>query len=164
MYCQTSSSVQLLIGKIAHVLALVDPAVVEAPQLGPLVARIPAAERVAMAEDPLLRAGLLLVPPTAAEQRVEPVLLDRVEQGDRLEPVARRVVAGLLVDAAGVDRRLDRGDDEPLAELGDPPVAEVERLGEVVAGVDVDDREREAGRAGTPSRRGAAGRSNPCRR
>ena len=40
-----------------------------------------------MAEDPLLRAGLLLVAPTAAEQRVEPVLLDRVEQRRGLEPV-----------------------------------------------------------------------------
>jgi hypothetical protein len=38
-------------------------------------------------------------------------------------------------------------DDQPLAELGDPPVAELERLGEVVAGVDVHDREREPRRA-----------------
>ena len=53
-------------------------------------------------------------------------------------------MTGLLGDAAGVDRRLDRGDDEPLPELGDASVAEVQRLREVVAGVDVDDREREA--------------------
>ena len=37
----------------------------------------------------------------------------------------------------------DARDDEPLAELGDAPVAELDHLGEVVAGVDVHDRERE---------------------
>ena len=63
-----------------------------------------------------------------------------------------------------VDRLLHRRDDQPLAELGDAAVAELDHLGEVVAGVDVHEREREAARAGTPSRRGAAARSSPCRR
>ena len=52
---------------------------------------------------------------------------------------------GLLGDPAGVDRRLDRADDELGAELGDPAVPVVEDLGEVVAGVDVHQREGEPG-------------------
>ena len=72
------------------------------------------------------------------------MLLDRVEQRRRLEPVARRARAGLLDDAALVDRLLHGRDDQPLAELGDAAVAELDHLGEVVAGVDVHQREREA--------------------
>ena len=44
-------------------------------------------------------------------------------------------------------RLLHRGDDELLAELGDAAVAKLDDLGEVVAGVDVHEREREARRA-----------------
>ena len=53
---------------------------------------------------------------------------------------------GLLDDAALVDRVLHAGDDQPLAELGDAPVAVLDDLGEVVPGVDVHQREREAAR------------------
>ena len=129
----------------AHVLALADAAVVEAPQLGPLRLGLPLAELVAQREDALLGACLLLVAPRAAEDRVELVLQDGVQQRGRLQAVARRV-ARLLLDAALVDRLLDRGDDQPLAQLLDAAVAELEDLGEVVAGVDVHDREREARR------------------
>src|SRR4051812_707774 len=58
--------------------------------------------------------------------------------------VARRPEARLLDRAPGVDRRLHGGDDQPLAELGYAPVAELDHLGEVVPGVHVQDREREA--------------------
>ena len=64
-----------------HVLALVDPAVVEAPQLGALHLRVPLAELVAVGVDALLGAGLLLVATAAAEGGGEAVLLDGVEQG-----------------------------------------------------------------------------------
>src|SRR5690606_5764824 len=53
------------------VLALADPRVVEVPQLGALVLRVPLAEVVAEGEDPLLGPGLLLVAPGAAEDGVE---------------------------------------------------------------------------------------------
>ena len=75
------------------VLALVDPAVVEAPQLGALVLRVPLAELVAEGEHPLLGPGLLLVAAGAAEQRVEAVLLGGLQQHRRLDPVARAVRA-----------------------------------------------------------------------
>src|SRR3954469_4552202 len=106
----------------ADVLALADPPVVDAPQLGALAARVPLAEVVAEAEDPLLRPRALLVAARAAERGVEAVLLDRVEQRRRLQAVARRARAGLLDDAPAVDRLLHRGDDQPLAELGDAAV------------------------------------------
>src|SRR5881628_1561126 len=60
----------------AHVLTLRHPRVVQAPQLGPLVLRVPLAELVAEREHALLRPGLLLVAPRAAEQGIEAVLLD----------------------------------------------------------------------------------------
>ena len=121
-------------------LARANRAVVEVPQLRPLRARLPLAVLVAEREDPLLRAGALLVAPGAAERRVEAMLGDRVEQRHGLQPVARRAV---LDRAALVDRLLHRRDDQPLAQLGHAAVAELEHLGEVVAGVDVHHRERE---------------------
>ena len=66
----------------------------------------------------------------------------RVEKCPGLQPVARGV-PGLLADPAGVDRLLDRGHDQSGPELVETPVAELEDLGEVVAGVDVHHRERE---------------------
>src|SRR3954465_12694859 len=131
----------------ADVLALADAPVVDAPQLRPLAPRVPLAEGVAEAEDPLLRTGALLVAARAAEGGVEAVLLDGVEERRRLQAVARRARADLLDPAPAVDRLLHRGDDQPLAELGDAAVAEPEHLGEVVARVDVHEREREPRRA-----------------
>ena len=69
------------------------PSVVQVPQLGTLLARVPPAERVAQAEDPLLGPGALLVAATAAEHRVEPVLGDCVEQRLGLQRVAGPVGA-----------------------------------------------------------------------
>ena len=66
------------------------------------------------------------------------MLGDRVEQRHRLQPVARR-----LVDhAAAVDRLLHRGHEH----VRHAAVAELDRLGEVVAGVHVHDRERNRAR------------------
>ena len=70
------------------------------------------------------------------------MLADRVEQRGRLEAVAGLALAG-VGDAAEIDRVLDTGHDQPLAEFGDPGVAVGDDLGEVVPGVDVHDRERE---------------------
>src|SRR5205814_9929586 len=118
----------------ADVLALADARVVEVPQLGPLNTRVPLAEVVAEREDPLLRAAALLVAAGAADRRVEAVLLDRVEQRRRLQPVSRCARACLLDHAPLVDRLLNRRDHEPLAELRDAPVAVLDRLLEVVPG------------------------------
>src|SRR4029078_12942036 len=115
------------------------PAVVQRPQLGPLVLRIPLSELVAVGEEALLGACLLLVAASTAEDGVEAMLPDRIEQADGLEPVATGPRAGLLDHSAGVDRLLHRGDDQVEAELLDDPIAELDDLVEVLAGVDVHD-------------------------
>jgi hypothetical protein len=61
------------------VLAAVDLAVVERPQLGTLVLGIPLPEVVAVRVDPLLGAGLLLVAAATTEGGREALLLDDVE-------------------------------------------------------------------------------------
>ena len=124
-------------------LARLVAAVVQAPQLGALVLRIPLAELVAEAVHALLRPGLLLVAPGTAEHCVEAVGLDRVEQGRGLQPVPRRTGTLVLDDAAAVDRILHRGDHQAGAELRDTAVAVVEHLLEVVAGVHVHEGERD---------------------
>ena len=125
-------------------LALVEAAVVEVPELGALVLRVPLAELVAVGVDALLGASLLLVAASAAEGGGEAVLLDGVEQGADLHPVA----AGLAVvdhDAAG-DRVVDAGDHELDAQAADPAVTRLQDLREVQAGVDLQHRERDLGR------------------
>ena len=72
----------------AHVLAGVHARVVQAPQLGALVARVPLAELVAEREHALLGARLLLVAARAADGGVELEFGDRLEQGHRLRGVA----------------------------------------------------------------------------
>ena len=61
----------------AHVLARRVPAVVQVPQLGPLRAGIPLAEAVVEAEDPFLRARLVLVAAGPAEGGVDPLRPDQ---------------------------------------------------------------------------------------
>ena len=130
----------------ADALARVDAPVVEAPQLRALVLRVPLAELVAEGEDALLGARLLLVAPGAAEERGEPVLLDRVEQDGGLDPVAGCRPA----PRARGPRRSPPGREATISwtpSSADAPVAELEHLGEVVPGVDVHDRERDPRRA-----------------
>jgi hypothetical protein len=78
------------------------------------------------------------------------VLGDGVEQGHGLQRVARGARAGVLADLAGVDRVLHRGHDQLDAEVGDRAVTELDDLVEVVAGVDVHHRERDARRPERP--------------
>ena len=125
-------------GEGAHVLAGIHLALVELPEFGALLARVPLAERVAEAQDALLGARLVLVAARAAEGGVEVVVGDGVEQGHRLEAVARTERAG-VGDLALVDRVLDVGHDQSRAGGLDGAVAELEDLGEVLSGVDVHD-------------------------
>src|SRR5665811_257853 len=111
------------VGQRKHpdVLAGAMPAVVEVPQLGPLVARVPGTELVTQAEDALLGPGLLLVATTSAEDGVESVARDRVEQRLRLQRVAGAV--GALGQAAIVDVLLNQGYLEAHALVGHGPVS-----------------------------------------
>ena len=130
----------------ADVLAGADARVVEVPQLRALAARVPLAEVVADGQHALLGARALLVAAGAAEAGVEPVLGDRVQQRHGLQAVARGPRAGLLAHAALVDRLLHGADEQRQADLRHQPVAELDHLGEVVARVHVQQRERHLAR------------------
>ena len=93
MYCQTSSSVQLLIGKTRMLSPLRDPTVVEVPQLGPLVLRVPAVVLVAEAEDPLLG------------PRLSPRHVGRRRRPRRNPPACQRLLERLGLHDVGVVHR-----------------------------------------------------------
>ena len=127
-----------------HVLAAVDLAVVERPQLGALVLRVPLAELVAVGVDALLGAGLLLVAAAATEGGGEALLLDDVQQGADLEPVAARSCRRRRPRRWRWPPRREattRRTPSRLTQLS----RVVEHLGEVVAGVDLEHRERDLG-------------------
>ena len=130
----------------AEVLAGTLPTVVQVPQLGPLVLRVPLAELVAVAEDAFLGPGLLLIAPAAADGAVDLVALDGVQQGHGLQLVAAGMVAGLLLHLALVDALLHRAHDQLHTVLRHERIAEFDRLREVVAGVDVHQGEGHPGR------------------
>jgi hypothetical protein len=72
------------------------------------------------------------------------VLLQRLQQDRRLDPVPGAVRRQLHEPT--VQSFLHAGHDELHADLGDPAIAELQDLGEVVPGVDVHHRERDPGR------------------
>ena len=142
----------------ADALALVDPAVVEVPQLGPLVLRIPLVEAIAERVDALLGARLLLVAARAAERGVEPAL-GRAPASSAC--VFMTSVYFLLPAVERVERRRSSRPGS-CARSGEPVlaaerVAERDHLAELPGRVDVQQRERQRRRDGTPSAPGA-----PC--
>ena len=109
--------------KDAHVFARIDARVVKIPDFGPLVFRVPLAKIVAETEEALLRAGLFLVAPRAADQAIKLKFLNRGEQGRNLQLVAADFARPRHGDAPG-DGVLDLADDEFGAEFLGAPVAE----------------------------------------
>ena len=79
-------------------------------------------------------------PPKTASKRCSVMASRRVRVWSRLRDGSGPASS---VDPAGVDRLLHRGHHQVGAQLGHGAVAELEHLGEVVAGVDVHDRERD---------------------
>ena len=128
-------------GKHPEVLTRRVTRVEQRPELGPLRLGLPLAECIAMAEDPLLRSGFLLVAPRATDQRIEAMGLDELEQGHALMRVARLPRMGKAHAATG-DRVFEVADDQPLTGLGDAPVAKGDDLRKIVSGIDMRQRER----------------------
>ena len=123
-------------------LALAVARVVEPPELGPLVLRVPAMLRGAEGEDALLRARLLLVAPRAAERGVEAVLVERLLQPLRLHHVGVHLGAAVeRVDPAR-DPLLVHVHQEVQPVLLRHPRAERVHLLELPRRVDVEERER----------------------
>ena len=130
----------------AHAFPLVDPPVVQVPQLRPLVLRIPLPQRVAERIDPFLGPRLLFFAPRSAQRRVEPALLQRIQQRPRLQrratllrPQPERV--RVLFECLRVFVH-----DQLETQLGARPVAELDHLPELVRRVHVQQRPRRLGR------------------
>ena len=128
--------------KDANAFAGMDARVVEVPQLGALVLRVPLPGAVAEGVDALLGAGLLFIAPRAAEGRVEVVVAQRIEQRLRLQQSA----AALGVQRDGIrargDGRLIAPDQQLRAHRARHLIAEGEHLGEFEAGVHVQQGKR----------------------
>ena len=139
MYCQTSSSVQLLSGKTRKC----------SPNCFRPLKRFQSSVAGSWGPTRRTRSGgrrnrSWLAPcpvsPRTSERCVELELLERVEERHCLQAVAALVRPDLLGDAPLVDRVLDRTHDEPRAHPLDERVAELEGLGKVVARIDVEER------------------------
>ena len=77
-------------------LAFVDSGVIDVPQFGTLVFRVPLPVGVAERIDSLFRAGLLFVAPRSAKRRVKTVLRQSVQQRPRLQESAALLSAELV--------------------------------------------------------------------
>ena len=130
---------------------LVAAGVVEVPQFRALVLRVPLAELVAEAHDPLLWRAPFLVAAGAADAAVEAEFLDGFEQRHRLVLVARFAFM-FEDDRAALHGVFNRADDQALAQFGGALVAEGNDFLVVVAGVDVHQR-----KGNLPGRKGLFG-------
>ena len=129
----------------ADAVAAAQPAVVEVPEFGALVLRVPAMLRIAEAEHALLGAGLLFVAARATDGGIAAVLVERLLERLGLHDVG--------VARAMRERRNARGlagfvrvDDELGVEALGGLVAERDHFLELPARVDVQQREGNAAR------------------
>ena len=126
--------------KDADALARMDAGVVEIPQLGALILRVPLTGRVAEGVDALLGAGFLFIAPRAAKGRVEVVVAQRIQQRLRLQQSA----AALGVERNGIGARGNGGfvapDQQLRAHRAGHRIAEGDHLGEFEARIDMQQR------------------------
>ena len=97
-------------GKDAHVFADVEPGIVEVPDLGPLIIRVPLAECIAEAEESLLRPRLLLIAPSSTDAAIESKFFDGSQQSGDLEMVAAHLTRsenGNSISNSFIDRSDD---------------------------------------------------------
>ena len=116
--------------------------VVEPPEFGPLVLRIPGMRRRAEREDALLGAGLFFVAPRAAEGRVEAVFVERLLQAFRLHHLGMKRRAGIeRIDAAPDAVLVDMHEQVEAEPLGGR-VAELDHFTKLPCRIDMEERER----------------------
>ena len=136
-------------GEGAQVLAGLDPALVELPELGTLPLGVPLAEGVAERQDALFGPRLVLVaagPAEAASKRCSAMASSRVVVCRRLREAPGPGSATRPWSMESWTRATSRRPPR----RGHPGVAVGEHLGEVVPGVDVEDRERAGDQGGRP--------------
>ena len=118
-------------------LTLSQLGVVDRPRLGALVTWVPLAKHVAVAEEPLLGAGALLITACATEAGVELVLSNGVKQRGGLQAVAAGARTGFVLHAPSGDGVLNTRHDQALVDLGGEPIPVLHNLREVVPCVHV---------------------------
>ena len=126
--------------------ARIDAGIEQVPDFGPLIFRVPLAEVVAETEEAFLRAGLFLVAPRAANQTIKLKFLNRREQRGNLQLVAADFAGSGHSDAFG-DGVFDFADDEFGAEFLGAAITEFIQFGEMMAGIHVEQRHWDVGRA-----------------
>jgi len=125
-----------------EVLARLQLVVEQGPQLRALRLGLPLTKTIAVAEDALFGARFFFVATSAADQRVKAELLDGLQQRDRLVHVAALAGVGQAHRAA-LHRIFDAAHDELGTQLAGTLVAKVGHFGEVVTGVDHQQRVRQ---------------------
>src|SRR5690606_26050280 len=90
-------------GEYTEMLAGVHAPVVDVPQLGPLVARVPLAELIAVTEDALLCPRPFLIAPAAPDGTIDPVIGDGFQQGHGLQAIAAGTDAFLIAHPPPID-------------------------------------------------------------
>ena len=128
-------------GEDAHVLAGIESAIVEVPDLRPLVFGIPLAEAVAEAEESFLGPRLLLVASCTADAAVEAELLDGSQKDGDLELVTADLT-GSLDGGSFLKGLVNRANDELGMEFLGATVAELDEFGKLVAGRHIEERHR----------------------
>ena len=127
-------------------LAWLQLVVEQRPKLGALGFGLPLAKTVAVAEDALFGAGFFFVSTCTANQRVKTELFDGFEQRDRLVHVAALAGVG-QAHGAFFHGVFDAAHDQLGTQFLCTRIAEVGHFGEVVAGVDHQQRIGDATRA-----------------
>ena len=111
-------------------------------KLRPLVLRVPLARGVAERVDALLGPALLFVAPRPAKRRVEAAFFQRIQQAARLQQPAAVLRAQRIGIGAVCNRLLVAMHDQVGADLARVLVAEPNHLGELIAGIHMQQRER----------------------
>ena len=124
----------------------INPRVVEVPDFRPLIFWIPLPETVAKAEKAFFGAGFFLIAPGPTDEAVETKFLGRSEQRGDLQSVAADLARGGRGNAAG-DGVLDLAHDQFGPQLSGAPVTKLVELGEMMAGVHIEQRHGQFGGA-----------------
>ena len=103
-------------------------------------------ELIAEGKEAFLGAGLFFVAASTPDGRIELKLSDGVQQGDALKGVAAAVRIRALLGAADADGVFHTADDQFRTQMLNPLVAVRDRLREVVARIDMQQRERDLAR------------------
>ena len=117
--------------------------VIQPPQLGALPAGIPTTKTVTDRENSFLGAGPLFIPAGATQNRVIFLLRNGLHQGHGLQRITGMV--GPFPEVTPVNPILDVGDPEAGAGAGHQLVTKVNDLGKIMAGVDMEQFERNGG-------------------